>query len=74
MQNSKGNVIALNGDETFRECIGDLGAGQRRSEPVTINADCGMFALNCIKETLTLQTVISSDETTVRFPDTEIAV
>lgn len=74
MQNSKGEVIGLNGAGTLTKCVGDLGAGQYRSEPVTINADCGMFALKCIKETLTLQTWVTSDETTVRFPDTLLAV
>jgi hypothetical protein len=74
MTNSKGIVIGLNGAGTYQKCIGDLDAGQTKSEPVTINADCGMFALNCVKETLTLQTVVSSDEATVRFPDTNLAV
>jgi hypothetical protein len=74
MQNSKGEAIALNGNETLVMCIGDLGAGQQRSEPVTINADCGMFALKCVKETLTLRTVVSSDEITTRFSDTQLAV
>lgn len=74
MHNSKGEVIALNGGETLRTCIGDLGPGERRSEPVTINADCGMFALKCVKETLTLETVVSSDETTVAFPAAQLAV
>jgi hypothetical protein len=74
MHNSKGEAIALNGNETLVMCIGDLGAGQKRSEPVTINADCGMFALKCVKETLTLRTVVSSDEITTRFPDTQLAV
>jgi hypothetical protein len=74
LSNSRGDVIALNGADTLRKCIGDLDAGQKRSEAVTINADCGTFALKCVRETLILQTTVSSDETTVRFPDTRLAV
>jgi flagellar basal body-associated protein FliL len=74
LHNSKEEVIGLNGADTLQQCIGDLDAGQKKSEPVTINADCGVFAMKCIKETLTLQTEITSDEATVRFPDKLLAV
>jgi hypothetical protein len=74
MHNSRNEVISLNGESTLNRCIGDIAGGQTITEPITINADCGMFATKCIGETLTLQTLVISDETTVRFPDQLIAV
>jgi hypothetical protein len=74
MVNSAGEVIRLNGDETLRHCIGDLGAGRMREETVTIDADCGMLALGCLRQTLTLETHVVSDEKDVRFPDKLITV
>jgi hypothetical protein len=74
MHNSRGDLIGLNGNETLWQCIGDLDAGQKKSEPVTINADCGAFASLCIRETLTLEIGGTSDEATIRFPDQQIVV
>jgi hypothetical protein len=74
LHNSRDEVINLNGDLSIRRCIGDIAGGQEKSEQITINADCGVFATKCIGETLTLQTQVSSDEKTVQFPDQLIAV
>lgn len=74
MHNSKGAVIGLNGADTMQQCIGDLGSGQVKTETVTINADCGVFATKCIQEILTLETRVTSKETTVRMADTVIKV
>jgi len=74
MHNSRNEVISLNGESTLNRCVGDIEGGQTKTEPITINADCGVFATKCIGETLTLQTLVISDEKTVRFPDQLIAV
>jgi hypothetical protein len=74
MQNSRGDVIGLNGGDVLSQCIGDLAGGASKSEPVTINADCGLFAVKCLRETLTMETEVVSTERTVRFPDRVIAV
>lgn len=74
LHNSKNEVINLNGDPSIRRCIGDIAGGEEKSEPITINADCGVFATRCIGETLTLQTQVSSVEKTIRFPDQVIKV
>ena len=74
LHNSRNEVINLNGDLSIRRCMGDIAGGQEKSEQVTINADCGVFATKCIGETLTLQTQVSSDEKTIQFPDQLIAV
>jgi len=74
LHNSRNEVINLNGDLSIRRCIGDIAGGQEKSEQITINADCGVFATKCIGETLTLQTQVSSDEKTIQFPDQLIAV
>jgi len=74
MHNSKGAVIGLNGADTMQQCIGDLAADQVKNETVTINADCGVFATKCLQETLTLETRVTSKETTVRMADTVIKV
>jgi len=74
MHNSRGDVIRLNGGDSLSQCIGDLAGGATKSEPVTINADCGLFATECLQETLTMETEVASTERTVRFPDTVIAV
>ncbi|WAC05313.1 MAG: hypothetical protein OS112_01405 [Methanoregula sp.] len=74
MHNSRGDTIELNGGDTLSQCIGDLDARQDKSEPVTINADCGALAYKCLKETLTLETEVISDEVTIRFPDRIIVV
>jgi len=74
LYNSRNAVINLNGETSLRRCVGDIAAGQSRTEPITINADCGVFATKCIGETLTLQTQVTSDEKTIRFPDQLIKV
>jgi len=74
LHNSRNEVINLNGDAFIRRCIGDLTAGETRTEPLSVNADCGVFATKCIGETLTLQTQVSSDEKTAQFPDQVIKV
>lgn len=74
MHNSRNEIINLNGDPTLNRCIGDIAGGQTKTESITINADCGVFATKCIGETLTLQTRVSSVEKTVQFPDQLIAV
>jgi len=74
MHNSRNEIISLNGESTLNRCIGDIAGGQTTTEPITINADCGVFATKCIGETLTLQTLVISDEKTVRFPDQSIPV
>jgi len=74
IHNSKNAVIAVNGNPEFRQCIGDLPGGESKTEPITINADCGAFGSLCIGETLTLETTATSDEKTVKFPDQQVAV
>ena len=74
LHNSRNEIINLNGEPSLNRCIGDIAGGQKKTEPITINADCGVFASKCIGETLTLQTLVLSDEKTVRFPDQLIAV
>jgi hypothetical protein len=74
LHNSRNEVINLNGGTSIRRCVGDISGGQSRTEPITINADCGIFATKCIGETLTLQTQVTSDEKTIRFPDQLIKV
>lgn len=74
LHNSRNEVINLNGEASIRRCIGDIDGGQSRTEPITINADCGLFATKCIGETLTLQTQVTSVEKTIRFPDQLIKV
>jgi hypothetical protein len=74
MHNSRNEIIGLNGDSTLNRCVGDIAGGQTITAPITINADCGAFATKCLGETLTLQTLVQSDEKTVRFPDQIISV
>jgi hypothetical protein len=74
LHNSRTEVINLNGNPSIRRCIGDIAGGEAKTEPITVNADCGAFATKCIGETLTLQTQVSSDEKTIQFPDQLIAV
>ena len=74
LHNSRNEIINLNGEPSLHRCIGDIEGGESKTEPITINADCGVFASKCIGETLTLQTLVLSDEKTVRFPDQLIAV
>lgn len=74
LHNSRNEIISLNGEPSIHRCIGDLSGGESKTEPITINADCGVFASKCIGETLTFQTLVLSDEKTVRFPDQLIAV
>ncbi len=74
VHNSRNEVINLNGEASIRRCIGDIGGGQSRTEPITINADCGLFATKCIGQTLILQTRVTSVEKTIPFPDQLIAV
>jgi len=69
LHNSKNEVIALNGDPFIRRCIGDLAGGEAKTEPVSVEADCGTFEVKCIGNTLTLQILVSSDEKTAQFPD-----
>jgi len=74
VHNSRDETIFLNGAPSITQCVGDIDGGASKSEPITINADCGAFASKCIRQTLTLQTQAASDEKTVRFPDQTIAV
>jgi hypothetical protein len=74
MHNSKNEIINLNGETSIQRCVGDITGGQTKTEPITINADCGVFATKCIGETLTLKTRVTSVEKTVQFPDQLIAV
>ncbi|MDD1697952.1 MAG: hypothetical protein LUQ36_06285 [Methanoregula sp.] len=74
LHNSRNEIIYLNGESSINRCIGDISGGQKKTESITINADCGAFATKCIGETLTLQTRVTSDEKTVLFPDQIIAV
>jgi hypothetical protein len=74
LHNSRNEIIYLNGEPSMNRCIGDMSGGQKKTEPITINADCGAFATKCIGETLTLQTRVTSAEKTVQFPDQQIAV
>jgi hypothetical protein len=72
--NSGGDLIFLNGGASIRRCVGPLAAGESKSEPIVINADCGFLASKCLQQTLVLKTQATSDETTVQFPDQLIAV
>ena len=74
LHNSRDEIIYLNGEPSINRCVGDISGGQKKTESITINADCGAFATKCIGETLTLQTRVTSTEKTVRFPDQVIAV
>ncbi len=74
MHNSRNDIINLNGQTSMQQCVGDLPGGQSKTESITVNADCGVFATKCIGETLTLKTKITSVEKTVQFPDQLIAV
>ncbi len=74
LHNSRNEIIYLNGKPSINRCIGDISGGEKKTEPITINADCGAFATKCIGETLTLQTRVTSVEKTVQFPDQLIAV
>jgi hypothetical protein len=74
LHNSRNEIIYLNGESSINRCIGDISGGQKKTETITINADCGAFATKCIGETLTLQTRVTSVEKTVLFPDQLIAV
>jgi len=74
LRNSRNEIINLNGKTSINRCIGDIAGGQKKTESIIINADCGAFATRCIGETLTLQTEVTSVEKTVRFPDQVIAV
>lgn len=74
LSNSGGDLISLNGEPSFRKCIGNIASGESKSEPIVINADCGFLASKCIRQTLILKTKATCDETTVQFPDQIIAV
>jgi hypothetical protein len=74
MHNSRNEIINLNGNPTLNRCIGDIAGEQTKTESITINADCGLFATKCIGETLTLKTRVTSVEKTVQLPDQLIAV
>jgi hypothetical protein len=74
LHNSKNEIIYLNGESSLNRCIGDISGGQKKTEPITITADCGAFGTKCIGETLTLQTRVTSVEKTVQFLDQMIAV
>jgi hypothetical protein len=74
LHNSRNEIINLNNEPSINRCIGDIAGGQKKTESITINADCGVFATKCIGETLTLQTLVTSVEKTVQFPDQLIAV
>ena len=74
IHNSRNDIIPVNGNPSLQQCVGDIAAGASKTEPITVNADCGPFARNCIGETLTLETTATSTEKTVRFPDQQVAV
>jgi hypothetical protein len=74
LHNSRNEIIYLNGESSINRCIGDISGGQKKTESISINADCGAFATKCIGETLTLQTRVTSVEKTIWFPDQVIAV
>lgn len=74
LHNSRNDVINLNGAPSLQRCIGDLTGGQAKTESISVDADCGAFATKCIGQKLTLQTQVSSDEKTARFPDQVIPV
>jgi len=74
MHNSGGDLIFLNGGPSIRQCVGALAAGELKSDPIVINADCGFLASKCLRQTLVLKTHATSDEATIRFPDNLIAV
>jgi hypothetical protein len=74
IHNSRNDIIPVNGNPYLEQCVGDIAAGASKTEPITVNADCGPFATNCIGETLTLETTATSTEKTVRFPDQQVAV
>jgi Na+-transporting methylmalonyl-CoA/oxaloacetate decarboxylase gamma subunit len=74
LHNSRNEIISLNGKPALQRCIGDIAGGEKKTESIIINADCGMFATKCIGETLTLKTQVTSVEKTIRFPDQVIAV
>jgi hypothetical protein len=74
VSNSNGEVIFLNGAPAISQCVGDIAGRESRSEPIVIDADCGFLASKCIRQTLTLQTRVTSEERTVQFPDQMIAV
>jgi hypothetical protein len=74
LHNSRNEIINLNNEPSINRCIGDIAGGQKKTEQITINADCGAFATKCIGEMLTLQTRVTSVEKTVQFPDQLIAV
>jgi hypothetical protein len=74
VQNSEGEIIILNGAPSIRQCVGNIGGGESKSEPVVINADCGVFGSMCLGQMLSLQTTVTSEEKTVRFPDLAISV
>lgn len=74
MYNSGGDIIFLNGAPSLVHCVGSIAGGESKSSPVVINADCGIIATKCLGQVLTLQTTVTSDEKTVRFPDQMIPV
>ena len=74
LHNRRNEIIYLNGEPSLNRCIGDISSGQKKTEAITINADCGAFAIKCIGETLTLQTRVTSVEKTIQFPDQVIVV
>jgi len=74
LYNSGGDLITLNGGPSVSKCVGDIASGESRSEPITIEADCGFLASKCVSQTLILKTEAVCDETTVRFPDKTIKV
>jgi len=74
VSNSKGERIFLNNRLTIQRCIGDLASGQSKTEPITINADCGAFGTKCIGLTLILKCRVTSDEKSGQFPDSVISI
>jgi hypothetical protein len=74
VQNSGGDIIFLNGAPSIMQCVGNIAGGESKSEPVVINADCGVFGSRCLGQTLSLQTTVTSEEKTVRFPDLAISM
>lgn len=69
VRNEKGDIIPLNDMQTLYDCIGDLDGGVSKSEDMMLEADCGLFALNCAGQGLILSAKITSEEKTVVFPE-----
>ncbi len=69
--NSIGEIVY-----SAQKFLGDIPAGQSKTETVTINADCGSFPFygKCLSHMpLTLKSKVISDEGTFPFPDQQFS-